>query len=177
MNPSCQLVAPVFQEYRDILSRFITSRVKDPIDQEELLSQVMMKIYDNCEKVDGIRNTEAWLITIARNTITDYFREQQKRQSEALPLDLGEIEDEDLLKELAECIPSMIKKLPEKYAKPLIDADLRGIPQKTLAIQYNMSESGFKSRVQRGRSQLKDLFTECCGHLLQVEESCKDKSC
>ena len=177
MNPSCQLVAPVFQEYRDILTRFITSRVKDPVDREELLSQVMMKIYDNCEKVDGIRNTEAWLITIAKNTITDYFREQQKRQSEDLPLDLGEIEDEDLLQQLTECIPSMIKKLPEKYAKALIDADLKGISQRQLALDYNMSESGLKSRVQRGRAQLKALFTECCGHLLEMDENCKKQPC
>lgn len=177
MNPSCQLVAPVFQEYRAILIRFIMSRVKDPVDQEELLSQVMMKIYDNCEKVDEIRNTEAWLITIAKNTITDYFREQQKRHSESLPLELGEINDEDLLEQLSVCIPSLIKKLPEKYAKPLIDADLKGIPQKQLALDYNMSESGLKSRVQRGRVQLKALFTECCGHLIEAKESCKDQSC
>lgn len=177
MNPSCELVAPVFQEYRGILIRFITSRVHDPVDREELLSQVMMKIYDNCEKVDSIRNTEAWLITIARNTITDYFREQQKRHSDTLPLDLGDIVDQDLLHELEACIPSMIEKLPEKYAQPLIDADLKGIPQKTLALQYNLSESGLKSRVQRGRVQLKELFTECCGHLLEMDEGCKTKSC
>jgi RNA polymerase sigma-70 factor (ECF subfamily) len=177
MKSSCELVAPVFQEYRDILTRFITSRVNDPVDQEELLSQVMMKIYDNCEKVDDIRNTEAWLITIAKNTITDYFRERQKRHSESLPLELSEIIDEDLIQHLSDCIPSLIKKLPKKYAQPLIDADLKGIPQKTLAVQYNMSESGLKSRVQRGRIQLKALFTECCGHLLEIEERCKDQSC
>lgn len=177
MNPSCQLVAPVFQEYRDILTRFITNRVKDHVDREELLSQVMMKIYDNCEKVDGVRNTEAWLITIAKNTITDYFREQQKRHSEALPLELSEAYDEDLIQQLSDCIPSLIEKLPEKYAKPLIDADLKGISQKQLAIDYNMSESGLKSRVQRGRIHLKALFTECCGHLLEAEAHCNDKSC
>jgi len=177
MNSNCQLVAPVFQEYRDILTRFIISRVNDPVDREELLSQVMMKIYDNCEKVADIRNTEAWLITIAKNTITDYFREQQKRQTETLPQDLGEIEDEDLLEQLAECVPSLIKKLPEKYANPLIDADLKGIPQKTLAIKYNLSESGLKSRVQRGRIQLKELFTECCGHLLEIDVNCKKQPC
>ena len=48
MNPHCQVVGPVFQEYREILARYIQSKVKDPIDSEELLSEVMMKIYDNC---------------------------------------------------------------------------------------------------------------------------------
>ena len=176
MNPSCQLVAPVFQEYRDILTRFITSRVKDPVDREELLSQVMMKIYDNCDKVEGIRNTEAWLITIAKNTITDYFRDKQKRLSEALPLTISAEEEVELIHELGECVPSLIKRLPEKYALPLAAYELKGISQKQLAIDFNMSESGLKSRVQRGRAMLKDLFTEYCGHLV-MEYGCGECSC
>ncbi len=176
MNPNCQLVAPVFQEYRNILTRFIKSKVQDPLDSEELLSLVMMKIYDNCDKVDGIRNTEAWLITIARNTIIDYFRDKQKRQSEELPLTLSEVEESDLNQQLGECVPSLIDKLPEKYAIPLAAYELKGIPQKQLAVQYNMSESGLKSRVQRGRKMLKELFTEYCGHLV-LEHGCGECSC
>lgn len=177
MNPHCQVVAPVFQQYRDILARYIQSRIKDPLDSEELLSQVMMKIYDHCEKLEGIRNTEAWLITIARNAVTDYFRARQKHQ-EVPPGAMVAIEEQpDVIRELEECIPSLIARLPEKYAKPLADYELKGIPQKTLAIQYGMSESGLKSRVQRGRKMLKGLFTEYCGHLIEEQESCGDCHC
>lgn len=173
MNPSCQVVAPVFQEYRQVLTRFIKSRVNDPIESEELLSRVMMKIYDNCEKVEGIRNIEAWLITIARNTITDYFREQQKASIKELDINLPDEPTNKLYEELELCVPSLIQKLPEKYARPLADYELRGISQKQLAIDYGLSESGLKSRIQRGRKMLKDLFTEYCGHLL-LEEGCSD---
>ncbi|MBO3697422.1 sigma-70 family RNA polymerase sigma factor [Roseivirga sp. E12] len=175
MNPSCQVVAPVFQEYRTILTRFIQSRVNDPLESEELLSLVMMKIYDNCEKVEGVRNIEAWLITIARNTITDYFREQQKITKKELDINIVDEPSQALYEELESCVPSLIQKLPEKYARPLADYELKGIPQKELAIVYGLSESGLKSRVQRGRIMLKALFTEYCGHLV-VEQGCSDCS-
>lgn len=173
MNPNCQVVGPVFQEYRQVLARFIRSRVHDEVESEELLSRVMMKIYDNCEKVEGIRNIEAWLITVARNTVSDYFREQKTNTSTALDLNLIDEPDSQLYEELELCVPSLIEKLPEKYAKPLADYELRGISQKQLAINYGLSESGLKSRIQRGRKMLKGLFTEYCGHLL-LEEGCSD---
>lgn len=177
MNPSCQVVGPVFQEYREILARYIQSKVKDPIDSEELLSEVMMKIYDHCEKVEGIRNTEAWLITIARNTVTDYFRKQQKHQVSTIPVQVVAEDEPGFMQELEECVPSLIARLPEKYREPLAAYELMGVSQKTLAAQYQMSESGMKSRVQRGRKMLKELFTQYCGHLIAEQESCGDCNC
>ena len=177
MNPDCEIVAPVFQEYRNVLTRYIQSRVQDPVDREELLSEVMMKIYDHCERLSGIRNTEAWLVTIARNTVTDYFRDKQRRKPTDLPLDLREEEEHNFIHQLEACVPSLIQMLPEKYAAPLADHELKGIPQKALAVQYALSDSGLKSRVQRGRKMLKDLFTQYCGHLVEEEEECGDCSC
>ena len=175
-NSSCEIVAPVFQEYRDILARYIKSRVKDPVDSEELLSEVMMKIYSNCERLSGIRNIQAWLITIARNSVTDYFRDQQKRHSTQIPLELSLDDEPDIVHQLEVCVPSLIRKLPEKYAKPLADFELSGISQKSLAKRYQLSESGLKSRVQRGRKMLKELFLEYCGHLIE-QEGCDDCKC
>lgn len=176
MNPSCEVVAPIFLEYREKITRFIRSRVYDPVDSEELTSQVMLKIYDYCEKLDHVRNVEAWLIAIARNTVTDYLKQQQKQVFEAGEKQSEQEEMESLYVELESCIPSLMDKLPAKYAEPLIAYELKGIAQKELAVQYGMSESGLKSRVQRGRKLLKDLFIEHCGHLVQQQGcgKCKD---
>ncbi len=175
MNPSCEIVAPVFSEYRSILIKYITSKVKDPVESEEILSEVMMKIYDHCEKVSDIKNVEAWLITIARNTITDFFRGRRKEVE--FNLDITEENSSDVLHELEACVPSLIDKLPEKYALPLKAYELEGVSQKDLAVQFNMSESGMKSRVQRGRTMLKTLFQDYCGQLV-AETGCGDcKSC
>ena len=158
---------PVFLEYRDILIRFIQSRVKDPVDQTDLLSEVMVKLYANAEKLADVRNIEAWLIAVTRNTITDYFRDRQKRRSESLPLDLSENDEQDLFEQLGGCVPALIDRLPPKYAAPLADYELEGIPQKELALQYGLSESGLKSRIQRSRKMLKSLFADSCLNVLE----------
>ncbi len=171
------IATPVFLEYRDILTRFIQSRIKDPIDQSDLLSEVMVKIYANVEKLSSLRNAEAWLITIARNTINDYFRDQKRRRSEALPFDLTATEERGLYEQLSGCVPSLIEQLPTKYALPLADHELKGISKKKLALQYGLSESGLKSRIQRGRKKLKTLFTNSCLNVLEEGKGSSECGC
>jgi RNA polymerase sigma-70 factor (ECF subfamily) len=173
LNTSCQIVAPVFSDYRDSLMRYISSRVKDSVESEELLSQVLLKTYDHCEKLDEIRNIEAWLITIARNTIVDAFREKQGQLS-VVPEQIDETHT-DIYRELEACVPSLINRLPPKYAWPLKAYELDGITQKDLAKQYQMSESGMRSRIQRGRKLLRQLFQDYCGHLV-AETGCSGTS-
>ncbi len=171
------VATPVFLEYRDILIRFIESRVKDPVDQTDLLSEVMVKLYANTEKLAAVRNIEAWLITVARNTINDYFRDLRRRRTESLPLDLSENDEKDLFEQLGGCVPALIDRLPQKYASPLADHELEGIPQKELAGRYGLSESGLKSRIQRSRKMLKALFSDSCLNVLEENEGNKPCNC
>jgi RNA polymerase sigma-70 factor (ECF subfamily) len=176
MKPECSVVAPVFLEYKSILTRFINSRVKDPVDTQDVLSEVLLKVYDNCADINEIRQTEAWLITIARNSVNDYFRQHQKQlqtTEEVLP----EADDEDLYASLIACIPSLISKLPTKYAEPLRLYELEGIAQNDLAKQFSMSHSGIKSRIQRGRKMLKSMFIEHCGNEVASSKTCGHTSC
>ena len=61
------------------------------------------------------------------------------------------------MEELAECVRPMMNALPEKYRLPLLLSELDGLPQKEVAKRLGLSLSAAKSRVQRGREQLKHL--------------------
>ncbi len=163
MKPECAKVAPVFLDYKEHLRRYILSRVRDNGLAEEILSQVMLKIYDSCDKLEGVKNTQAWMVTIARNAVMDHFRMETKT------VEMGNQETTmttnptaTLEKSLAECVEPMIMRLPEIYREPLLAHELKGISQKALAAQYDMSESGMKSRIQRGRKLLREEFLACC---------------
>jgi RNA polymerase sigma-70 factor (ECF subfamily) len=56
----------------------------------------------------------------------------------------------------------MISLLPDQYRDIVVDAELKGLKQKELADKYNMPYSSMRSRVQRGRERLKQLFYNCC---------------
>ncbi|MGI9277180.1 MAG: sigma factor-like helix-turn-helix DNA-binding protein [Endozoicomonas sp.] len=84
---------------------------------------------------------------------------------------------------MAQCIEPLIEELPKKYRDPLLMAELEGMSQKQVAEKLGLSLSGAKSRIQRGRVQLREKITACCD--IEVEqgwvadyriknESCKD---
>ena len=173
----CHQVAPVFLEYEEKLKSFIRKRVADEDDRKDLLQQVLLKLYRHCEKLPEVKNMQAWLYQVTRNTLTDYFKEGMRftnnLQAEGTP-DCGcgkvgaprmvqhtEVPDEEIKKEFLEYLRPMISLLPEKYGQPLIMSDLEGIPQQEIANRLGMSLSGAKSRVQRAREKLRELMMQC----------------
>lgn len=77
-------------------------------------------------------------------------------------LDTPTEEDPDSTKGLDRCMRCMIRLLADEYKDILIDAELNGIRQKELADKYGMPYPTLRSRVQRGRERLKQLFYNCC---------------
>ncbi|MEM9091559.1 MAG: sigma factor-like helix-turn-helix DNA-binding protein, partial [Cyanobacteria bacterium P01_F01_bin.53] len=64
--------------------------------------------------------------------------------------------------ELSNCIEPFIKALPKKSALLLEEIDLKGKSQKEYAQSQGISYSTLKSRVQKSRAELRELFEECC---------------
>ena len=56
----------------------------------------------------------------------------------------------------------MIERLSGEYRQAVILVDLEGLAQHEAAAQLGLSLSGMKSRVQRGRRQLKGMLEACC---------------
>ena len=71
--------------------------------------------------------------------------------------------------------------LPAAYREALLLTEYQGLTQKALAERLGLSLSGAKSRVQRGRTQLKQMLEECCtfefdrrGRVIGWEPSAKE---
>jgi len=91
--------------------------------------------------------------------IVDYYR---KKRDTAEFSDLpgeGIIDnDEEIINGLVLYLKSMIDSLPDKYKQAIMLTELGGLTQKELAQKLDMSISGAKSRVQRGRNMLREKF-------------------
>jgi RNA polymerase sigma-70 factor, ECF subfamily len=179
---SCSAVAPVFLAYEAQLKGFVKKRILDQSEADDILQQLYLKIYKNCEELKNVKNTKAWLYQITRNAVYDFFRENKRRQSlEDFELAEGEL-PEDTRYEVEALVEPLIKLLPSDYAEALRLSELEGVSQKEIADRLGISYSGAKSRVQRGREKLKSLFIECChlefshdGQVIgaNVKQSCK----
>jgi RNA polymerase sigma-70 factor (ECF subfamily) len=174
----------LWRNYRENLLMFIKSRVKNSQDSEDILQEVFLKILN---KIDSLRdNTKllAWLYRITRNAIIDHYR--GNRNSDELP---GMIpfeameEEQNMMQEVQSWIIPIINVLPGKYKEALLYSEIEGLSQTELAKKLNISYSGAKSRIQRGRAMLKERLTECCtfnvdvyGNILDYgkkQEKCK----
>ena len=71
-------------------------------------------------------------------------------------------EQKDSVQGLASCLRRMVEQLPEPYREAMKLADFDGVPQQAIADRMGISLSGAKSRVQRGRQQLREMISDCC---------------
>lgn len=167
-NPSSKQIKMnterIWEQFSDRLYRFILTKVNDHDLAKDLLQEVFIKIHT---KVDSLKNTEvlaAWLFTVTRNTINDYYRSKQAFNKEKTFLELNGygFEDDDIVNLCETCLYLFLEELPEKYREAIMHTDLGDLSQKEYAKQVGISYSGLKSRVQRGREQLNAHFKACC---------------
>jgi RNA polymerase sigma-70 factor (ECF subfamily) len=70
--------------------------------------------------------------------------------------------DREVARALAGCVAVFVARLPSPYREAVTLVELEGLTAKDAAALVGISVSGMKSRVQRGRAQLRQLFEACC---------------
>ncbi|WP_224996803.1 RNA polymerase sigma factor SigZ [Cesiribacter sp. SM1] len=158
----CEQAWTVWQEHTGSLRRFLHQRTREHALTDDLLSEVMLKAYKNCERLAEVKDVRAWLIRVAQNTLTDHYR---KKKFADLPAeDVLPVAEDGLLPEqrLAACLGEMLLLLPEDQRYPLQWADLEGLSQQEVANRLGISLSGAKSRIQRARVKLRQQLEACC---------------
>jgi RNA polymerase sigma-70 factor (ECF subfamily) len=160
----------LWQGMHDGLRAFIAKRVSDQSHAEDVLQEVFVRVHRQLDSVTDPRRIISWIYQVTRNAIIDYYRKPGRRHEipAGLSADIeafgGELQEEsgDSGSELAGCLRPMIERLSREYREAIILVELDGLTQQAAAEQMGLSLSGMKSRVQRGRKQLKQMLDDCC---------------
>jgi len=153
----------IYKNFADELLYFIKKRADNISDAEDILQDVFIKIHSSIDSLQNETKLRAWIFQIARNTIIDHYRKIKPADNNLPELVLnGENDDESPKKQLADSIREMIDDLPEKYSKVLCLKECYGYTQKEVSEKLELSYSGTKSRIQRGRDLLRDSLMKCC---------------
>jgi RNA polymerase sigma-70 factor (ECF subfamily) len=139
--------------YQKLLG-FVLRRVKYLPDAEDIVQNVFMKAQLKSHQLKENEKFSAWMFTMTRNSIMDFYREKKKILE---PEFLSEPEAyNDFNDCVSGCIDQQLATLPASYREAFELAELKNVSQKELAAQLGISYSGAKSRVQRARQMLKE---------------------
>ncbi len=146
------------------LRSFFLQRVSDPHVADDLLQETFLRIHKKLNDIEDEQRMTAWVFQIARNLVIDHYRSNARYPSGTMPDDLEDpsVEEGNVNELVMGWIPTLIAQLPDTYREAVELYELKEMPQQQIAEQLNISLSGAKSRVQRGREKLKSLLFECC---------------
>lgn len=156
-------IEEVWNKYHANLLAFIRKRVNDKAAAEDILQDIFVRVHSRIGTLENRSRLESWLYQITRNAIIDSYRSHKPLEELPEWLEQPQIgREETNRQELSACLAPMIQQLPEKYRHAVQLSEIEGRTQKEVAEMENISLSGAKSRVQRGRALLKEMLHDCC---------------
>jgi RNA polymerase sigma factor (sigma-70 family) len=174
-----RIQATVQQERKRLLN-FIKKRVNNVADAEDILQDVLYQFTEYSRVGSHIDSITAWLFTVTRNKITDWFR---KKRETTFSDHTREYEGEETMflteiiadpsaqsdapmarKVMAEAIMEAIEELPEDQRYVFLQHEIEGKSFKEMSAETGVSVNTLLSRKRYAvlylRERLADLYQE-----------------
>lgn len=177
------------------LRSYVARRMASSADVDDVVQDVFLRMQRGLLGLQDGERFGGWVYRIAEHALADHLRKRSRHPlgdgREVDPLadttDPG-ADDRALESDLTACVALFVSRLASPYREAITLTELEGMTQKDGAEMLGLSLSGMKSRVQRGREQLRRMFEHCCeisvdvrGHVLdctprpldQIPEDCR----
>jgi RNA polymerase sigma-70 factor (ECF subfamily) len=162
-------VSPEPALWQDVSSRlrpFLARRVP-PAEVDDVLQDVFVRLQRG---LPGLRDEErftSWLFQIARNSVVEHHRSRVRHPLRDAPADddppaAPTDDDREASRSLSACVSLFVARLPSPYRQAVTLVELESLTLREAAELAGVSVPAMKSRVQRGRAQLRQMFDECC---------------
>lgn len=155
----------LWNKFSSDLLIFIKSKISNESDAEDILQEVFVKIFKKVDSLKEVSKIKSWLYTITRNTIIDYYRRGKDSllDQESMQQLTDNLEEESNMNdEVADCLKSMIFKLPDKYKEVYEKYENEGLKHKEIAEELDISVSTSKVRLLRAKEIFKNNLKKCC---------------
>jgi len=156
-----------WEQIRSRLIRYVRNKV-DANVAEDIVHDVLLRVLKHQDKLLKVDQPIAWIYAVAKNRITDYYRQRSTLEIEnnigyeqVLAVVSSNV-DENVDEEFSRCLQPLLDRLEPKYSEALQLADFDEMKQADAAAQVGITLPAMKSRVQRARNKLKNEFLNCC---------------
>jgi RNA polymerase sigma-70 factor (ECF subfamily) len=162
-----QRFAQSYSEHADSIFRFCLLRVSDRNVALDLVQDVFMRYWDSLIRGTDVANDKAFLFTIARNGIIDWYRKKKALSLEALqeenddPEEFAQIEDDasQILELSAESrfLIDKIRDLPHTSQQVLYLRYIEDLKPKEIGEILDIQENAVSVRIFRALEQLRKI--------------------
>jgi RNA polymerase sigma-70 factor (ECF subfamily) len=163
---------------RTRLLDYVRSRVRTSDDAEDVVQDILVRVWQRQDTLKSEERILPWLYTIARNAVTDYWRRSGNGRTVPLNEDVdpaaeslnasfmgdagSDPEESSAYAALSNCLVPFLEGLPEDWRLAVEMTEFQGLTQAEMGERLGLSVSGAKSRVQRARNHLKRELLSCC---------------
>lgn len=156
----------LWQEVAARLRPYVARQVP-PTDVDDVLQDVFVRMQRGLAAIREEERFTAWLFQVARSSVAEHARARARHPLPTevdleLPAPPVDEDDRDAARALSACVSLFVAQLPSPYREAITLVELEGLTAREAAEMAGISVSGMKSRVQRGRAQLRELFERCC---------------
>jgi len=150
---------------KDRLFRFAMRMVDNAAEAEDVVQEVLIKLWHKREELPQIQNLEAWSIRLTKNLSLDKLKSKHKR-TEKLDAHFDLVSDsqnpEQIVasKDAMDRIHLLMQGLPESQRLVLQLRDIEELSYKEIAESLDMSMNLVKVNLFRGRQNLKAILTK-----------------
>lgn len=160
------MLEKIWHEFSDKLYFFLNKRINNQEVARDLVQDTFQKAIMNKEQLERVDNPEAWLMSVARNTLIDYTRKKKEVTLDDLRLiDTDEFRSDktNVVEGIAECLYELIAEYDKDKQELLLNVFTKSMTQKEMAKSMGIPYSTLKSRIQKARNEILTEFrNRCC---------------
>lgn len=147
--------------FKDKMYRLALRIVGNTHEAEDVVQEVMIKVWKKRDYVETITNLEAWCMTLTKNEAIDQTRSKHRRNvgidTQFDMQDSGPSAHKKMeVSETLESVKNMINELPEKYKIVVHLRDVEEMTYDEIAEVSGFSKDQVKVYLHRGRKKLRE---------------------
>jgi RNA polymerase sigma-70 factor, ECF subfamily len=187
-NHDHSAVSDLASRYSSRIRQLALRYVKNEEDADEVVQDVLLKVYQKIEAFRGDAALSSWIYRITFNTAMSRLRSDKagRRDAELVPVeplgsdgaqapdiaDWSSLGDDEVLKaELRQKLLKALAGLPPIYRVPVLLRDIHGMTTEEASAALHVKDQTLKSRLHRGRMILRGQLADFADGLVLHREA------
>jgi len=155
-----KIFSKIYDRYIDKIYRFIFLKVNSQEIAQDLTSETFLRGWESFKNGNKIENPQAFLYKIARNLVTDHYREKGRAKvvsAEYVPIvdPRQNLEEKSLLNSDIDNVKMALASLPEEYQDVIIWHYLDGLAFSEIGQILHKSENAVRVQTHRALEKLR----------------------